>query len=77
MNGLQYPKKMGTTATNEYGDGDLRHVPSPTGSSLNLTGPTVSSRSYPKKGPMGNVKMNSSFNPQKIAATKIYVGGID
>jgi hypothetical protein len=77
MNGLLYPKKMGTTATNEYGDGDLRHVTPVTGSSLGLTGPTVSSRSYPKKGPNGGVKLNSSFNPQKIAATKIYVGGVD
>lgn len=36
-------------------------------------GPTASCRDYPKgKGS----HMNASFNPQKVAASKIYVGGV-
>lgn len=36
-------------------------------------GPTASQRDYPK-GKGGH--MNASFNPQKVSASKIYVGGV-
>lgn len=74
MNGLLYPKTSAADATNEYGDGDLRHVTPVTGGTNPSSGPTtMSTRFYPK----GRVKLVNSFNPQKIPATKIYVGGVD
>ena len=73
MNGLLYPKKSATDATNEYGDGDLRHVPPVTAGGLSTSGPTGSSRSYPK----GARRVIGTMNPQKVPATKIYVGGVD
>ena len=40
------------------------------------SGPTGSSRSYPKgKSTPGN-SQDAPFNPQKVAATDIYVGGV-
>jgi hypothetical protein len=74
MNGLLYPKTSSQDSTNEFGDGDLRHVPGVTGGTNPSSGPTtMATRFYPK----GRIKLNGSFNPQKIAVTKIYVGGID
>jgi len=73
MNGLQYPKKSAADATNEFGDGDLRKVAPVTGGTSTSTGPTVSSRFYPK----GKARVIGTMNPQKVPATKIYVGGID
>jgi hypothetical protein len=75
MNGLLYPKTSAVDATNEYGDGDLRHVTPFTGGTNPSSGPTtMATRFYPKKA---SPTLNKSFNPQKIAVTKIYVGGID
>lgn len=43
------------------------------GGSGDGSGPTGSSRSYPKgKG----MPTRTDWNPQKVAATKIYVGGV-
>ena len=38
-------------------------------------GPTGSSRSYPKGGAPGD-SQDAPFNPQKVPATDIYVGGV-
>jgi hypothetical protein len=42
-------------------------------------GPTGSSRSYPKSGPHSpppGDSQDAPFNPQKVDATDIYVGGV-
>jgi len=39
------------------------------------TGPTGSSRSYPKGSKPGD-SQDAPFNPQKVSATDIYVGGV-
>ena len=40
------------------------------------SGPTGSSRSYPKGGSKPGDTQSAPFNPQKVAATDIYVGGV-
>jgi hypothetical protein len=45
------------------------------GGNANISGPTTSSREYAKGSDTPGDK-SSSFNPQKVAATKIYVGGV-
>jgi hypothetical protein len=42
------------------------------GSGGNMSGPTGSSRSYPK----GSLKLNDSLNPMDCPTTTIYVGGV-
>jgi len=41
------------------------------------SGPTGSSRSYPKGGGLPATTQDAPFNPQKVAATDLYVGGVD
>lgn len=75
MNGLLYPKKAATTAVNEYGDGAVTpktFISGGTGSGTG-TGPTVSSRVYPK----GKARVVGTMNPQKVPISTIYVGGVD
>jgi len=38
--------------------------------------PTGSSRSYPKGGSKPGNSQSAPFNPQKVAASKIYVDGV-
>ena len=40
------------------------------------SGPTGSSRSYPKSNSKPSDTDNAPFNPQKVAVTTIYVGGV-
>jgi hypothetical protein len=46
------------------------------GGSSDLSGPTTSSRSYPKGSSKPGNTQSAPFNPQKVAATDIYVGGV-
>jgi len=46
------------------------------GKSGENSGPTGSSRSYPKSGRNMPVKMRSDFNPQKAPCTDYLVGGV-
>jgi hypothetical protein len=41
------------------------------------SGPTGSSRSYPKGGKAPADTQDAPFNPQRVPATDIYVGGVD
>jgi hypothetical protein len=50
------------------------------GNTGGMSGRTGSSRSYPKGGPTMKVLPDTDaapFNPQKVAASTIYVGGVD
>lgn len=44
------------------------------GGSGDGSGPTGSSRTYPKK--VGSVPSRTDFNPQKTSCSSIYVGGV-
>jgi len=70
-----YPKTSSGDSTNQYGDGALRSDSKQrvSGGSGYSSGPTGSSRSYPKGS---RINMSADFNPQKHACTDIYVGGI-
>jgi hypothetical protein len=41
------------------------------------SGPTGSSRSYPKGGSKPSDTQDAPFNPRNVPATDIYVGGVD
>lgn len=50
------------------------------GNTGGMSGRTGSSRSYPKTGPSMKVLPDTDaapFNPQKVAVSTIYVGGVD
>ena len=69
-------KSMAMTSggTRSGGGGDSAEDNSNAGS-----GPTGSSRSYPKQGNGMSLPGNTTsapFNPQKVAVTDIYVGGV-
>lgn len=65
------PAVEGGGASFSGGGGDSGEDRSNSGS-----GPTGSSRSYPKGGSKPGDTQSAPFNPQKVAATDIYVGGV-
>jgi hypothetical protein len=74
MNGMLYPKTSAGDSFDQYGDGTVRPTPGITGGTNPSSGPTtMSTRFYPK----GRTRLVTQMNPQKVAVTKIYVGGVD
>lgn len=45
-------------------------------STSGASGPTGSSRSYPSGKGLSSVSCKADFNPQKVKATDLYVGGV-
>lgn len=72
---LTYPKTSAGDSFNEYGMGPMRHdsAMAAKGGGSSTSGPTGSSRSYPKGS---KVSLSNQMNPQKVPCTDIYVGGI-